>query len=83
MHNVVTPQNTARFLKYVWPFYNIMHERVNQIHEKRVLRIVYKDFKLSFQELLKEDNVMNIHHRNLQNLFLKSSKLKISYHLSS
>ena len=22
--------NTARFLKYVWPFYNIMHERVNR-----------------------------------------------------
>ena len=22
--------NTARFLKYVWPFYNIMHERVNK-----------------------------------------------------
>ena len=21
--------NTARFLKYVWPFYNIMHEKVN------------------------------------------------------
>ena len=21
--------NTARFLKYVWPVYNIMHERVN------------------------------------------------------
>ena len=21
--------NTTRFLKYVWPFYNIMHERVN------------------------------------------------------
>ena len=21
--------HTARFLKYVWPFYNIMHERVN------------------------------------------------------
>ena len=20
--------NTAKFLKYVWPFYNIMHERV-------------------------------------------------------
>ena len=20
--------NTARFLKYVWPFYNAMHERV-------------------------------------------------------
>ena len=23
--------NTARFLKCVWPFYNIMHERVNYI----------------------------------------------------
>ena len=22
--------NTARFLKYVWPFYNIMHERVKK-----------------------------------------------------
>ena len=22
--------NTARFLRYVWPFYNIMHERVKQ-----------------------------------------------------
>ena len=21
--------HTARFLKYVWPFYNIMHERAN------------------------------------------------------
>ena len=38
MHNVVKwPNilqkscgvNTARFLKYVWPFFNIMHERVN------------------------------------------------------
>ena len=39
MHNVVKwPNillkycgvNTARFLKYVWPFYNIMHERVKE-----------------------------------------------------
>ena len=39
MHNVVKwPNilqkscgvNTARFLMCVWPFYNIMHERVNQ-----------------------------------------------------
>ena len=40
MHNVVKwPNilqkscgvNTARFLKYVWPIYNIMHERVKKI----------------------------------------------------
>ena len=39
MHNVVKQPNiflkscgvhTARFLKYVWPFYNIMHERVKK-----------------------------------------------------
>ena len=41
MHNVVKwPDilqkscgvDTARFLKYVWPFYNIMHERLNNFH---------------------------------------------------
>ena len=26
--------NTARFLKYVWPFYNIMRERVKEIPVK-------------------------------------------------
>ena len=25
---ILRPVNTARFLKYLWPFYNIMHERV-------------------------------------------------------
>ena len=39
MHNVVKwPNilqkscgvNTTRFLKYVWPFYNIMHQRVKE-----------------------------------------------------
>ena len=40
MHNVVKwpnilqiscGENTARILKYVWPFYNIMHEGVNKV----------------------------------------------------
>ena len=26
--------NTARFLKYIWPFFNIMNERVNGEDEK-------------------------------------------------
>ena len=49
MHNVVKWSkilskscgvNTARFLKYVWPFCNIMHERVNpQIIEKMSNRL--------------------------------------------
>ena len=59
-----------------------LNERINQIHEK-VLRIVYKDFNSSFQELLIENNVLNIHHRNLQKLVTEILKLKIAYHLSS
>ena len=53
-----------------------LNERINHIHE-RVLRIVYKDFNLSFQELLIEDNSLNIHHRNFQ-LVTKIFKVKNS-----
>ena len=28
--------DTARFLKYVWPFYNIMHERVKPLWNEYV-----------------------------------------------
>ena len=56
----------------VWMFHRRkLNEKISHILE-RALRIVYKDFKSSFQELLKEDNSLNIHHRNLQK----------SYHLS-
>ena len=48
-----------------------LNERINHIHEM-ALRIVYKDFKLLFQELLIENNSLNIHHRNLQKLGLKN-----------
>ena len=32
--------NTARFLKYLWPFYNVVHERVNSgcIHYDAILQ---------------------------------------------
>ena len=30
--------NTARFLKYVWPFYNIIHERVNMNNTQSYLK---------------------------------------------
>ena len=54
-----------------------LNERINHIHEK-ALRTVYKNFNSSFQELLIENESLNIHHRGL-----KSSKLKMAYHLSS
>ena len=52
-----------------------LNERINHIHE-RVLRIVYKDFNSSFQELLTKDNSLNIHHRNLQKLVTEIFKVK-------
>ena len=56
---------------------------INHIH-KRILRVVYRDFKSSFQELLTEGNSLNIHHIKIcKNLWLKSLKLKMAYHLSS
>ena len=52
-----------------------LNERINHIHE-RALRIVYKDFNSSFQELLIEDNALNIHHRNLQKLVTEIFRVK-------
>ena len=52
-----------------------LNEIINHIHE-RALRIVYKDFNLSFQKLLIKDNSLNIHNRNLQKLVTKIFKVK-------
>ena len=60
----------------VWMFHSRkLNERINHIHE-RALRIVYKDFSSSFQELLIEDNSLNIHHRKLQKLVTEIFKVK-------
>ena len=41
-----------------------------------MLRIVYKDNKLSFTELLSEDKSLTIHHRNFQKLAIKMYEVK-------
>ena len=52
-----------------------LSEGINHVHEGAA-RIVYKNFKLLFQELLIEDNSFNIHHRNLQKLVTEIFKVK-------
>ena len=52
-----------------------LNERINHIHEK-ALRIVYKNFNSSFQELLIENDSLNIHHRGLQKLVTEIFKIK-------
>ena len=41
-----------------------------------MLRIVYKDYKTSFSELLSEDKPLTVHHRNVQKLAIEMYKVK-------
>ena len=52
----------------VWMFHSCKQNRhINRIHE-RAMRVVYKDYNSSFDELLEKDNSYKIHDRNLQKL---------------
>ena len=60
----------------VWMFQSRkLNNRINSIHE-RALRITYKDYKSSFNELLQNDNAVTIHQRNLQALATEIFKIK-------
>ena len=76
---------TSRFCycPIVWMSYcTKLYERITHIHE-RAPRIVYKDFKFSFLELIVEDNSLNTFITEIcKSLRLKSSKLKMTYQLS-
>ena len=48
---------------------------MNNVHE-RALRIVYRDYESTFQQLLKQNNSVPIHQRNLQILATEILKTK-------
>ena len=54
-----------------------LNNRINKIQE-RALRLVYKDNKLAFDDLLELDNSITIHQRNLQILATETFKVKNS-----
>ena len=59
----------------VWMFHSrSLNNKINKLHE-RALRLVYKEHNLSFEELLRKDNSVTIHHRNLQKLTIEMYKL--------
>ena len=53
------------------------NHHINRIHE-RALRVVYKDYNSSFDELLEKGNSYKIHDRNLQNLVAEIFKVKMN-----
>ena len=52
-----------------------LNNRINKINE-RALRLAYKDNKLTFNDLLKLDNSVTIHQRNLKILATEIFKVK-------
>ena len=52
-----------------------LNNRIKNIHE-RALRIVYRDYESTFQQLLTQNNSVPIHQRNLQILATKIFKTK-------
>ena len=62
----------------VWMFHSRkQNHHINRIHE-RALRVVYKDYNSSFDELLEKDNSYKTHDRNLQKLVTEIFMVKMN-----
>ena len=62
--------------KLIWMFHSRkLNSKINRLQE-RSLRIIYDDDKSSFEELLKKDGSVTIHHRNIQALAIEMYKVR-------
>jgi hypothetical protein len=52
-----------------------MNDKINHIHE-RALRLVYQDYTTTFDDLLKKDNSLAFHHRNIHQVAIEMFKVK-------
>ena len=60
----------------VWMFCSKqMNRKINHVHE-RALRLVYRDFNSTFEELLNRDKSVSIHHRNIHQVAIEMYKVK-------
>ena len=64
-------------LVWMFCFSRKLNKRMNHIHE-RGLRIVYEDYTSSFEELLRKNESVSIHHRNVQLVAIEMFKVKNS-----
>ena len=64
------------YFPLIWMFHSrALNNEINTIHE-RSLRITYNDRTSTFEELLRKDNSVTIHHRNLQVLATELYKVE-------
>ena len=64
----------------IWMCHNrSLNVRINRIHE-RALRIVYRNYDLPFESLLRKAETVTIHHRNVQ--LLATEMYKVVHNLS-
>ena len=61
----------------VWMFCHSrkLNNRINRIHE-RGLRMVYEDYTSTFEDLLRMDGSVTVHHRNIQLVAVEMFKVK-------
>ena len=69
-------ESQFNYCPLVWMFHSrTILKKINNLHE-RALRVVYRDTKSSFQELLDKDKSFSIHERNVQKLAIEMYKVK-------
>ena len=69
-------QSQFNYCPLIWMFHcRTINKKINKLHE-RALRLVYKNDKLTFHELLQLDGSVTIHQRNLQKLATEMYKAK-------
>ena len=60
----------------IWMFHSSnVNSKINHLQE-RSLRIVYNDYRTSFEDLLKKDNFLKIHHKSIQSLAIELLKIE-------
>ena len=69
-------QSQFNYCSLTWMFHSrILSNKINKLHE-RVLRLVYQNENLTFQDLLELDNSATVHQKNLQKLSTEMYKAK-------
>ena len=64
------------YFPVAWMFHSRkLNVRINRLHE-RALRVLYRDFDSSFEELLRRDSYTTLHQGNLQKLMTEMFKVK-------